>query len=467
MNRCIEVQSAVARLAPSSTSLLARHGDALVLVLLGLPTALIDWQIATTWSLPVWISLLAIAFLALTVVTVLMGGRLAEVGAAAAAAVLYALPVVGGIIRWYLVPSPMTLIGDGALQMQISRTLLVRGINPYGFNYDGTGLEHAPWGQPFPNPALHHLDYWPGTVLIPLPVQAAFQSVFGWWDERIWLLVAAAAVWLLLRRLVPGTRGRMAALAVFLFPGHSLLAVLGDNDMPMVALLLAAALAMVNRKWLLAGLVVGLAIATKQTALIAVPVLVVWAIHQGADRRAIIRAAGVGAATTALFFAPFLLWNAAAFINDTLIFNFGGGPETYPIQGIGLSAWLLQVGIINGPRDAFPFFLIQLPLVVTAWILAGRWLTRHRRPGDVILWIGIAFFVFLFTNRFSQPAYLLLAVELMLAGLMARLDNSGNVPLVLVRPHRLGRGVPPGTRELGGHGAPPAVGEDDRRDSVS
>jgi glycosyl transferase family 87 len=461
------VQSAVARLNRPSTVLLARHGDALVLVLLGLPTAVIDWQIAATWSLPVWISLLAIAVVGVAFGLVLMGGRLAEAGSAAAVAVLYALPVIGGIARWYLVPSPMTLIGDGALQMQISRTVLIRGIDPYGFNYDGTGLEHAPWGQPFPNPALHHLDYWPGTVLIPLPIQAAFQSLFGWWDERIWLLIAAIAVWLLIRRLVGGVPGRMAALALFLIPGHSLLAVLGDNDLPMLGLLLAGALAIVNRKWLLAGLVLGLAIATKQTALIAVPVLVAWAIYQGADRGAVLRATGVGAATTALFFAPFLLWNAAAFINDTLVFNFGGGSETYPIQGIGLSAWLLQMGIISGPRDAFPFALIQLPLVVTAWILAGRWLTRHRRAGDALLWMGIAFFVFLFTNRFSQPAYLLLAIELMLAGLLARLDNLGNVPLALVRPHRLGGRIPPGSRGLGGDGLPPAIGEDGRRGSVA
>jgi hypothetical protein len=37
--------------------------------------------------------------------------------------------------------------------------------------------------------------------------------------------------------------------------------------------------------------------------------------------------------------------------------------------------------------------------------------------------VGIAFFIFLFANRFAQQAYLLLGVELILAGLLARLHN--------------------------------------------
>ena len=44
----------------------------------------------------------------------------------------------------------------------------------------------------------------------------------------------------------------------------------------------------------------------------------------------------------------------------------GSGAEAYLIQGIGLSAWLLQAGIIHGARDAFPFLLIQLPASCSA-----------------------------------------------------------------------------------------------------
>lgn len=399
-----------------------RHGEALLLVLLGLPTALIDWQIAATWRLPMWISLLGTVAALAGVAAVVVIRRFAGIGSATAVAALYALPVVGGIIRWHLVPSSTALIGDGAYQMQLSREVLMRGTDPYGFNYVGTGMERAPWGQSFPNPALHHLDYWPGTVLVPLPFQAAFKALFGWWDERLWLLLAGVAIWVLLGRIAPGSIGRIAAITFFLIPGHSLLAVLGDNDLPMVALLLGAVLAITHRRWIVAGLLIGLAVATKQTALVALPVLIAYAVvGQAIGWRQFLRAGVVATSVVALFFLPFLIWNAGAFIQDTILFNFGGGIETYPIQGIGLSSWLLQTGIIHSARDAFPFLAIQIPLVLGAWVLAWRWFRRHQLPGDAILWMGVAFCVFLFANRFSQQAYLLLGVELVLAGLIARL----------------------------------------------
>jgi hypothetical protein len=420
--------AAARRSALPGPAVVSRHGEALVLILLGLPTAAVDWQIALTWSLPTWIRLACLAVVAAAIGLVIAGGRLRDLGAAGAVAVLYALPVAGGMIRWHLVPSTTALIGDGAYQMQLARNVLMRGVDPYGFNYVGTGLERAPWGgQAFANPALHHLDYWPGTVVLPLPLQAAFQALVSWWDERLWLLLAAAAVFILLRRLAPGPGGRMAAIAFFLIPGHSLLAVLGDNDLPMVALLLLAAWLIAGRRFLLAGLVIGLAIATKQTALIALPVLVAWAAVQGIGWRAFLRATAAALAAVVILLAPFVLWNAPAFVADTILYNFGSGAQTYPIQGLGLSAWLLQAGIIRGSRDAFPFLLIQLPLVIATWILAWRWLIHHRLPGDAILWIGLAFFVFLFTNRFAQQAYLLLAVELIIAGLLARLRPASPV----------------------------------------
>jgi hypothetical protein len=406
-----------------------RHGETLLLLVLGIPSAAVGWQIARTWGLPGWLPASLVVLLAILVVAAAAQPRLKEVAASGAIAVLYALPILGAIVRWHLVPSATALIGDGAYQIQLARNLLMRGVDPYGFDYMGTGLERAPWGQPFPNPALHHLDYWPGTIVLPLPFQAAWQFVTGWWDERIWLLLAGAAVLVLLRQLLPGTAGRLAAMAFFLIPGHSLLAVLGDNDLPMIALLLAATLTIARRRFLAAAIVIGLAIATKQTALIALPVLVGWGFANGISWRSLPRFSCLGALTVLALIAPFLAWNAPAFVRDTVFYNVGSGGEAYPIQGIGLSSWLLQAGIIHGARDAFPFLLIQLPLVIAVWALGWRRVLRYRLAGDAILWIGLAFFVFLFTNRFAQPTYLLLGIELIAVGLISRLAAARRQPV--------------------------------------
>ncbi len=420
---------------------MARRAEPIVLALLGLPTAFIDWEIAQTWHLPLWISLLAGAVAIVALGMVVLSQRWAAVGTPVMVAVLYGLPVLGGILRWRLVPSPTLLIGDGAFQIQAARDVLLRGIDPYGFNYVGTGMERTPWSQPFANPSLHHLDYWPGTILVPLPLQAAFKAITGWWDERIWLLLTAVAIWIILTRLAPGPVGRTAAAAFFLIPGHSLLAILGDNDLTMVAWLLAAVVAMVQRRWFLSAVLLGVALATKQTAFVVLPILIIFAVSLGIDRRRFLQCAGIAGVVLAACIAPFAIWDGQTFLSDTILFNFGSGSEAYPIQGIGLSQILLNAGVIHGARDAFPFLLIQLPLVLAAWFLAWRWLDGHRRAGDVILWIGIAFFVFLFTNRFTQQTYLVLGIELILAGLLLRLDNRPGVSLAALRPRRLGSWV--------------------------
>jgi hypothetical protein len=42
--------------------------------------------------------------------------------------------------------------------------------------------------------------------------------------------------------------------------------------------------------------------------------------------------------------------------------------------------------------------------------------------------MGLAFFLFLFTNRFAQPTYLLLGVELITVGLLGRLATARQAP---------------------------------------
>src|SRR5438445_3257759 len=371
------VQLAAARLPVRAPSLVAQHADALVLLLLGVPTAAIDWQIDVTWSLPAWFLASAVCLVAALIVTMLIRPGAKSFAIAAVVAVLYTLPVVGAIVRWHLVASPRALIGDGAYQTQLAGDFVLHGIDPYGADYGRAGLAAAPWGESFPSPALHHLVTWPGQFLLPLPLQAISRSVFGWWDERVFLLVAAVAIWLLLGALFPGIPGRMAAVAFFLVPGHSLLAVLGDNDLPVLALLLAALLAAQHRRFLLMGLLLGCAIATKQHALLAVPLIVAFATVRGADRRSLTGSAAAGTLAVAAVLLPFVLWDAAAFVRDTVVFLIGGGTDAYPINGFGLSAILLSGGVIHCARDAFPFALLELIGAGAVWAAAGVWLPRR------------------------------------------------------------------------------------------
>ena len=393
---------------------------ALVLLLLGVPTAAIDWQITVTWALPAWVAAAGACLAAALIVAMLIRPGAKSLATAAVVAVLYALPVIGAIVRCHLVASHRALIGDGAYQTQLAGDFVLHGIDPYGADYGRAGLAAAPWGETFPSPALHHLVTWPGQFLFPLPLQALSRLIFGWWDERVFLLLAAVAIWLLLGALFPGIPGRMAAVALFLVPGHSLMAVLGDNDLPVVALLLAALLAAQRRRFLLMGLLLGCAIVTKQHALLAVPLIVTWAVVRGADARTVARAALTALAGVAGFLLPFVFWDGAAFVRDTVIFLVGGGSEAYPINGFGLSAILLSVGVIHGARDAFPFALLEMLAALVVWLVGWRWLRRGAAIPEVLMLLGLGFASVLFVSRYFHDTHLLLGVELVLAGLAAR-----------------------------------------------
>jgi hypothetical protein len=415
---------------------LLRSGAGTWLILLfSTASALVDWRIAQVWH---WPALLCALWLVATIVLVGASAgllNLREAAAVAATVSLYAVPILGGIARWHLSPAS-TLIGDGSYQIQLARNVLLSGRDPYGFDYWGTGLERAPWNQPFPNPALHHLDYWPGTIVLPLPVQAVFQWLFGWWDERLWLLVAGVVLWLTIRKLFPGERGRVAAAILFLLPGHSLLAVLGDNDLPMLALVVMTIAAACRGRFLFAGLCLGLAIATKQTTLIVVPLLTAFAVARGLRGRSLILSAAASAGVVVLVLLPFVAWNPTDFITDTISYNLSSGREAYPIQGLGLSAWLLHAGVIHGARDPFPFTLIQMPVLLLITALGIRHMWSRPRPEVALLCCGLAWFGFLFLNRFFQPTYLLLSAEVISTALVVRFLRSPAEHALVSAPNR-------------------------------
>jgi glycosyl transferase family 87 len=402
-----------------ATHLVYRHAEPVLLLGLAIPSAAIDWRIAQTWSWPAGLIALWLGATALAVGVALFRSQLRAIGSALAILSLYAVPVVGGIFRWHIVPSPGALIGDGAYQTQLAGDFLLRGIDPYGADYAAAGLGAAPWGETFASPALHHLVTWPGQFLWPLPLQLAARPL-GWWDERIFLLVAAGLTWWLLSRLFPGVPGRLAATAFFLIPGHSLVAVLGDNDLPMLALVLAALLAADRRRYLLMGLLLGLAVVTKQHALLAVPLVAIWAVVRGADLPGLIRAAALATVAALATLAPFLLWDAGAFIRDTIVFVAGGGPDAYPINGFGFSAFLLSNGVIHGARDAFPFAVIEVVVGVAIWTIGWLRIRARARLADVLLFAGVAMLLVLYVSRYFHDSHLLLGGELIIAGLVTR-----------------------------------------------
>src|SRR5207247_2232508 len=196
-----------------------RDAEAILLLALAIPSAAIDWRIAQTWSWPAALIALWLGGTALAIVAGVIRPQFGRVVSMLAIVSLYAVPVMGAIIRWHLAPSTTALIGDGPYQTQLAGDFLLRGLDPYGADYSAAG----------------------------------------------------------------------------------------DTDLPRRALVLAALLVADRRRYLLMGLLLGLAVVPKQHALLAVPLVATWAVVRGADFRGLIRAAGVAAIAGLAVVAPFVV----------------------------------------------------------------------------------------------------------------------------------------------------------------
>jgi hypothetical protein len=322
---------------------------------------------------------------------------------------------------------PWYFTNDSTYQIELAGDLILDGDNPYGHDYTGTGLERwyeaAGFRDDFPQVALTHFAYFPGTPL----TAAAWRALPAPFDDyRLLVLLAtlgALGAVLLIR--APFAWKLAAGAIVAANPLAVRAAWFGTADLPSI-LLLVLALAFVTRsRYAAAAACLAGAVLLKQFALVALPFFVLMLVLRGADRRTLGRAAAVFAGVVVAGVLPFAIADPGVLWDDTIAY----GADTYRIVGYGLSGLLLNLGVLDDRWGSYPF----LPLVllvwapVTAWLLLSQWRART-------LWAGLAgfavsIFVLLFLGRVLQNSYLLWPlVGITLAGLLARAERDEPVP---------------------------------------
>jgi hypothetical protein len=349
--------------------------------------------------------------------------RWAAVGVAAVVAAMLLVPATLLQVGLRDATEPWYHTNDSTYQIEIAGDLILDGENPYGHDYDGSGLERfypavdAP--RDLPQVALDHFAYFPGTAL----TAAAWRLLPTPFDDyRLFVMLATFA-------LLPAALLFPAPLAWKLPVGAALAAnpVLvrgswfGTADAPsLLALVLAFALLVRGRfYWAAASLAV--AISLKQFALVAVPFLAVMLLSLRIPRGTIWRAAGLAAGIVVATALPFLIADPGALWDDTIAY----GADTYRIVGYGLSNLLLNVGVLDDRFGYYPFlpFALVFWLPVTAWLL---WVQRR----DPRLWPGaagfaISMFLLLFISRVFQTSYVIWPlVGVALAFLLAACEHA-------------------------------------------
>ena len=284
--------------------------------------------------------------------------------------------------------APWFFTNDSTYQVELGGELLLDLDNPYGHDYRESGLERFYTRDGSVSElvrerevALEHFAYFPGAV-----VSAAVWRVLPEPFDDYRLLVLLCNLGMLAAALA--FRGPLAwrlALGALLVcnPIAVRSAWFGQNDAPSLLLLVLSFALMSRRRWGWAGAALAGAVLMKQFAVVAAPFLALMIVAQGGGLQALKRPALAFGGVLAAGILPFLAADPVAFYEDTV--RYGAG--TYRIVGYGLSAILLEAGILADREGAYPFGLLALFtwLPLTAWLLVAQ-----RRSSE--LWVGAAAF---------------------------------------------------------------------------
>jgi Glycosyltransferase family 87 len=288
--------------------------------------------------------------------------------------------------------APWFFTNDSTYQAELGGELLLDLENPYGHDYRESGLERFYTRDGSVSErvrerevALEHFAYFPGSV-----VTAALWRVLPDPFDDYRLLVLFCNLGMLAAALA--FRGPLAArLALGALLVCNPIAVrsawFGQNDAPSLLLLVLAFALASRRRYGWAAAVLGGAVLLKQFALVAAPFLALMILRDartGQDALDLLRRpafAFVGVLAVGIL--PFLFAGPVAFYEDTI--RYGAG--TYRIVGYGLSAILVEVGIIEDREGAYPFALIAL----ITWVPLTLWLLLVQRRSTEA-WVAAAGF---------------------------------------------------------------------------
>jgi hypothetical protein len=313
---------------------------------------------------------------------------------------------------------PWFFTNDSTYQVELAGGVIREGLTPYGYDYrhsgmervytlDGSATERARERQV----ALEHFAYFPGT---PLTAAAWGLLPEPWSDYRVFVLlcaIAGGAAALLFRgplawRLALGAL--IAANPVAIRAGW-----FGQADAPAILFTVLAFAAAMRRRWLWCAAAIAVAVLLKQFALFAIPflALLVW---RRSERGGSARAAIVFALIVAAGFAPFLLADAPALWEDTVVY----GGSIYPIIGYGLAPLLVKAGVLQSGDD-WPFLLVVLVTWLPATLLLLRAQAKRRAAWLAAAGFSASVFILFFASRVFQETYVIWPLTgIALAGLL-------------------------------------------------
>jgi hypothetical protein len=316
--------------------------------------------------------------------------------------IVVAYVVLGGLfLRWIELPAGGSGPSDHLAATYEALGVWFGGGNPYDHVYQLTRPPGAPVSQP-PGELLVHL---PGYVISGLAGVQFTQVVLAGVAMALFVGIGAAISW------------SVALPAVALYAGSANLIILatdGSNDTGTGAFLLLAIVALAwsvdrgldDASLVLAGIIGGLAVATKQISLplIAMPAIYVLRRH---GRRPAARYLLGAAALLVLISLPFLVLGPATYVRGLLSF-IGAHRDLY-----GWNIWTFAQGMGWTPWEEGPATVLNAALGGAALLIAVV-LPYRSLAAAVLAGVGVTLVVLL-TARWTTYAYFALLAPVVLA----------------------------------------------------
>jgi hypothetical protein len=326
--------------------------------------------------------------------------------------------------------APVYGVHDIILQQEAAMRYLIVGKNPYKETYFGTPVEsfhYAELGRDAVNPALYHFVMPPWYLLFPFVFYYSGIPVFGFFDGRMASLFTMGMLLLFLWYWFRDKGvSRLAIVVTALSPSVVEYFVEGRSDVFALSWLVGALLFLSYKKYAASSAVFALALLSKQTIWFMAPfyLAALW-ITTSARPRVFVTAvaimAGIGIALT----APFLLWDARAFIESVILYLSGGTATSYPVSGYGLGMVLFDAGVITDIHAYYPFIYWQIAFAVPLFIVLMRWYRGKPVESRMIVSYAVFLTVYWYMSRYFNNSHLGYLSMLYALGGLKVIDEKG------------------------------------------
>jgi uncharacterized membrane protein len=300
-------------------------------------------------------------------------------------------------------------VHDIILQQEAAIQFLLHGTNPYSATYFNTPMAQWHYSDIEVNPALYHFVMQPFYLIFAIPFYLVMGHTpfIGYFDARLPLLFLFFSVLVMIQFLVKDEDKKRQFMVLFAFNPAMLGYMLeGRDDIFMFAFLFAALFLLFKNKNMLAGILMALAFATKQSVWPIFPFYFTYLYWNSKSLKKTVQQLIPFAVTFCIIVLPFFFWNPKAFMDSTIFYLSGNVAHSYPISGYGLGAMLHQFGFIKDVHANYPFWIWQLIIALPLLIGLLFWQRKDNSIQRLIICYGLFLFVFWYLSRYFNNSHL-------------------------------------------------------------